>query len=331
MAGHGLGPHTVGQRVVVRRLLRGRTGASGGPAMTDLLGVMESWDEERTTVRDRFGALTVVPVADIVTGKPVPPRPSPRLRVTAQEAERRAVRAWPAAVVAPLGDWLLRAAGGYSARANSVLAAGSPGLPFPAAEAQVRDFYADQGLPACAQVVVDSAEQRAFEDAGWVSARPGEADTVFQIASVAQASRRARALLPDGPPEVSVSASAGPGWLADDPRTLEHGDGATAVLEGPTEVGFAAVGDPVVAKGRIALCAPDAPDWAGVSNVWVDPAHRRRGLAVVLMDRLLGWAGERGATTAFLQVRGDNPPALALYERLGFVAHHEYRYLAPPG
>ena len=39
----GLGPHCVGQRVVVRRLLPGQTGPSGGPAMTDLLGVMESW------------------------------------------------------------------------------------------------------------------------------------------------------------------------------------------------------------------------------------------------------------------------------------------------
>jgi hypothetical protein len=29
-------------------------------------------------------------------------------------------------------------------------------------------------------------------------------------------------------------------------------------------------------------------------------------------------------------VLGDNLPALALYERLGFVEHHRYRYLAAP-
>jgi ribosomal protein S18 acetylase RimI-like enzyme len=45
------------------------------------------------------------------------------------------------------------------------------------------------------------------------------------------------------------------------------------------------------------------------------------------MAGLLEWAAERGATTAYLQVRGDNPAALALYERLGFRTHHGYRYL----
>ena len=47
------------------------------------------------------------------------------------------------------------------------------------------------------------------------------------------------------------------------------------------------------------------------------------------MAELLDWGAEQGATTAYLQVEADNDPALALYERLGFVTHHTYRYLAP--
>ncbi|MEZ5160196.1 MAG: hypothetical protein R2709_05215 [Marmoricola sp.] len=36
---HQLGPHVVDQRVVIRYLLEGQAGPTGGPAMTDVLGV----------------------------------------------------------------------------------------------------------------------------------------------------------------------------------------------------------------------------------------------------------------------------------------------------
>ena len=74
-----LGPHVVGQRVVVRRVLRGETGPSGGPAMTDVLGTCESWEDGLVRVRREDGTVVEIAVADIVSGKPVPPRPT-RLR-----------------------------------------------------------------------------------------------------------------------------------------------------------------------------------------------------------------------------------------------------------
>jgi len=327
----GLGPHLVGQRVVVRRVLRGETGPSGGPAMTDLLGIMESWGDGATTVRDERGQVTAIALADIVSGKPVPPRPSVRHRVSPAAAERRAVAGWPAVESRPLGEWLLRASGGYSARANSVLAAGDPGVPFDEALARTRDFYARHSLPACAQLVVDEPELSSFAAAGWVPARPGEADTLFQLASV---SRTMREIRRSGRSSavVELGTSADAGWLADEPAAREHGDVATAVLEGPDEVGFAAVRDPsspagaVVAKGRAAY----ADDWVGITNVAVSPDHRRRGLARVVLAALLEWGAERGATTAYLQVRGDNAAAVGLYESVGFVTHHAYRYLTTP-
>jgi N-acetylglutamate synthase len=75
-----LGPHCVGMRVVVRRVLRGRTGPSGGPLMSDVLGVMESWSDAATVLRTERGETVVVAVPDIVSGKPVPPRPATRRR-----------------------------------------------------------------------------------------------------------------------------------------------------------------------------------------------------------------------------------------------------------
>jgi ribosomal protein S18 acetylase RimI-like enzyme len=297
--------------------------------MTDLLGEMTTWSATSTTVRAEDGTLVEIALADIVSGKPVPPRPSVRLRVSPDRAERLALAGWPAPTSEPLGDWVLRAAGGFSARANSALASGSPGVPFRDAVTAVTAFYETQGLPAWVQVVVGSDEHVAFEEAGWVHARPGEADSCFQLASTAQAARALRPLVPTGAPRVHVSPTASDAWLANDARAMRSPGVARAVLEGPDEVGFVTVGptpDEVWAKGRVSA----TDDWAGVTDVWVDPARRRRGLARVVVQELLRWAAERGATTTYLQTRGDNPAALALYDRLGFVTHHEYRYLAPP-
>ena len=322
----GLGPHCVGQRVVVRRLVPGEQGPTGGPAFTDVLGTMLAWDGTTTVVEREDGSRVTIVLADVVSGKPVPPRPSVRSRVTPEEAERRALRGWPAVEQEGLGSWVLRAAGGFSSRANSVLALGSPGVALEEALEGVVAFYAERGLPPLAQVVVGSEQEAALLRHNWHDARPGEAATEFQVAPVAQVARRLRALTRPASSDVVVTDRATEAWLADDTRALRHRDAALAVLEGPDEVAFVTLGDPAVAKGRVS----HVDDWAGITDVWVSPEHRRRGLAVEVVRALIGWAAERGATTAYLQVRGDNAGALALYERLGFVTHHAYRYLGAP-
>ena len=127
---HGLGAHVVGQRIVVRRVLPGETGPSGGPAMTDQLGTCVSWGDGRCVVRpDDGGPDVTIALADIVSGKPVPPRPSVRHRVSAQEAQLRATALWPDLETRPLGDWLLRRSSDSTARrANSVLAMAPSGI-----------------------------------------------------------------------------------------------------------------------------------------------------------------------------------------------------------
>lgn len=74
-----LRPELVGTRVVVRRVLPGERGPSGGPAMTDVLGVLAAWSEQALVVRREDGTEVEVPQAEVVAAKPVPPRP-PRRR-----------------------------------------------------------------------------------------------------------------------------------------------------------------------------------------------------------------------------------------------------------
>lgn len=350
-----LGPACLGLRVVVRRVLPGETGPSGGPAMTDVLGVLESWEDDALTVRREDGSVVRVERSTLVSGKAVPPRASVRHRVPAEVAARKALGSWPAVEAVPLGPlgaWVLRASGGFSARANSVFLTGDPGVPWDEAVARARAFYAGRDLPPWAQVVVGSPEDLRASAEGWAPARPGEADSLLQVASVAQAVRRAReSRSPDRPEaprpgvpgaldgrssempshgEVRIRGEMDDGWLATDERARERPEAARAVLEGPDQVAFAVLelDGAVVARARAAM--PEGDDWVGITDVWVDPARRRGGLARTVLGALMPWAAERGASTAYLQVRADNTGGLALYERFGFVTHHAYRYLQLP-
>lgn len=56
-----------------------------------------------------------------------------------------------------------------------------------------------------------------------------------------------------------------------------------------------------------------------INTVAVDPALRRHGLAMKLMEHVLADATGQGAAHATLEVRRSNEPALRLYQRLGFV------------
>jgi GNAT superfamily N-acetyltransferase len=293
-----LGPHVVGSRVVVRRLLPGETGPSGGPAMTDVLGVCVSWGDGVCVVQPDDAPVVSIRIADIVSGKPVPPRPSPRLRISPREAQVRAFALFPDLVVTPLpgeSGWLLRSSATATARrANSVLAfPRDPGRHDVTTVAGVEAHYAGLGKPAVAAVLGDSDERSYLEGLGWVP-ESHDADTLFQVASVASVRRALRSVDHAG---VVI--------------TLD-GATATAVIPGAAR-GFAAYAD----------------DWVGFRGIEVDPEHRRQGLGSTIMAALAAWGAELGATTAYLQVIGDNEPALSLYASMGFTTHHAYAYLTP--
>ena len=60
------------------------------------------------------------------------------------------------------------------------------------------------------------------------------------------------------------------------------------------------------------------PTVAHVYAMWVEPAHRSQGLGRLLLDAILGWAHDYGATEARLNVTEENPAAVSLYRRAGF-------------
>ena len=55
-----------------------------------------------------------------------------------------------------------------------------------------------------------------------------------------------------------------------------------------------------------------------VQTLAVAPSAQRRGVGGRLLRALLAEAAARGCTSVMLEVRADNGPAIALYERFGF-------------
>ena len=313
-----IGPDAQGRRVVVRQVVPGR-GPSGGPSMTDVVGRLVEVTEDEACIERRDGAVARVPLADVVTWKVVPERPSrtrPAASFSPDELSRITSRGWPAIISEPLGAWELRTSGGFTGRANSVAVHGDPGLPFEDALAAVVEFYDAHDATPTAQVVIGSVHERAFLDAGWgpgTGSRPGAIVQVTDLADEHQAD-----------PEARVAPTADESWLQLYPRAEDRAV-ARAVLEGPRTVGFVTIGDPAVAIGRVVVTG----EWAGVAAVEVVVERRREGFARRIVNTSLAWATERGADKAYLQTMRDNTAALALYAPYGFVDHHEYRYLQP--
>ena len=62
------------------------------------------------------------------------------------------------------------------------------------------------------------------------------------------------------------------------------------------------------------------PGDAEIKRMWVDPAHRRRGLAGALLDALERAATRAGCPRTVLETGTEQPEALAFYRARGYAA-----------
>jgi ribosomal protein S18 acetylase RimI-like enzyme len=108
----------------------------------------------------------------------------------------------------------------------------------------------------------------------------------------------------------------------------EQDPGARWVLgsgQSPRRFACARVDGAAVATGYARL----EGDWLYIACVGTLPAHRRRGLARAISERLLTWGAGGGARRAVLQVEVKNTAAQELYAQLGFAPRYVYRDFAP--
>ncbi|MEV4712961.1 GNAT family N-acetyltransferase [Micromonospora sp. NPDC049374] len=326
----------LGHRIVVRR----RVGVRGGrPVYSDALGELVELTETHLTLTTRQGRLRV-PIAEVHRAKRVPAARRPTAAAMV-ELELAADEAWPAPVRGRLGDWLLRAADGWTGRANSALPVGDPDRPLPAAVDAVERWYAGHGRPAMVNTPLPLAAPVGSEldRRGWGSRPPVLVQTAPLAALVAAAPDDPVAAAPGIPGESTgpggATGTAGPvvelatapsaDWLAVAAgRKGGLPDAARHVLTAVDQIRFAHgyLDGALVATGRGTVTGEGR--WLGLCLIEVLPAARRQGLAVRLIRALAEWAADAGATDAFLQVEQSNVGAVALYRKLGFTTHHTY-------
>jgi N-acetylglutamate synthase len=245
--------------------------------------------------------------------------------------ERVAAKHWRGTEEARLGEWLLRAADGFTGRANSALPLGDPGLPLGTAVDAVADWYRDRGLPPmiALPLPLDGDSPAGELDAllserTWVT-RSGPAFVMvagLPLACVPRDLPRDAEFLADPEPDGA--------WLA-----RYHYRGAERqppvmrdVLTSAPAQAFTSIrsGTDVLAIARLSI----ADGWAGLTAVEVRSDHRRAGLGTAITAAACAEAASRGIRSVFLQVEVGNTAARSLYERCGFRYSHRYHYRVAP-
>jgi len=315
-----------GMRAVVRRRIE--------RGVTDVLGDVEAMDADTVSVRTRRG-LEVIDRATVVAAKEVPPKPSrrgaPHLAISMDGLERTMVEGWLPLEREQLGDWLLRAASGFTGRANSVLPLGNPGILLSEAVDRCESWYDERGLRSLFSLFGPEGFAIDEDPLGReLLGRGYEPFTNTVVMTAATAGLPTEVPHPSGARVRLESVISEPWWkaYAEQARAVSTSDtrsAARTVMTSSPDQLFASldVDGAVIGVARVAF----AQAWAGVFALRVAPDHRRTGVALQLMGALADASRARGIRSMYLQVTRANSPARGLYERLGFSVHHEYRYL----
>jgi ribosomal protein S18 acetylase RimI-like enzyme len=238
-----------------------------------------------------------------------------------EDLERAAARHWRAPDAEPLGEWQLRAAAGFTGRANSALPLGDPGRPLPEAVTTVEEWYRHRDLRPMI-VLPQGAGPAQLEDhlteRGWLP-RPGPAFVMLADAKS----------LPAGQAEVEFAPEPDAAFLGlyryrgqDLPPIAR-----TLLMSAPWQAfGSIRRDGRAVAVGRVSV----ADDLGVLTAVEVDGTYRRQGLGTAITAGLAAAAAAQGARRILLQVETGNDPARALYLRCGFQDAHRYHYMMAP-
>jgi N-acetylglutamate synthase len=235
--------------------------------------------------------------------------------------EEISMNAWPAAQTVLLDGWVLRFSGGYTRRANCVTAL-YPGREDAVSKIRACEaLYQAQNLP----VVFKLPGRQESAELDQILAGEGyaaEAETCVQALNLRQ-------WAPGRTDDICLENTLTDAWHAAfcrfsgmaENNQLAHRQIISAIQP---QTGFAWAHS----AGQVAACGLGViqSGYLGVFDIVTGAEFRRLGCGEKIMRGLLSWAKAQGAHTAYLQVMLNNPPALALYAKLGFRELYQYWY-----
>jgi len=224
---------------------------------------------------------------------------------------------WPATQELENSGWLMRAAGGVTNRANSVLplvASLEAGALKDFAEklSAAQEFYNKRNLPTIFQVALPTWQllSEKLRSIGAIETLRGNT-MVTDLSPSKQ-------IVPAGF-EIVQSDQFSDEWLGVQPTP-----GIEKILSGCAATYLTMINNgKAIATCRIAV----AKGWSSITRVYVHQDFRGQGLGKAIVAAALEASFEQGATKALLQVEANNAIAIGVYESLGFNFHHEYSYL----
>lgn len=250
---------------------------------------------------------------------------------------------WPPVESAPLGNWTLRASGGVTRRANSVMVRATDELSPSALNKLIEgaeDFYRVRGLPPIFQI----------------SDATGSTDLSIELAARGYTSSATTDVLHANCPPLVDAVDTGheprfstvvedavhADWfdfyrqiesdrmLTEPQRSVFHDvllrPRAPASFVSAHEISSAVATGQVAAIGQVVI----SNGLGCIQALGTAPRFRGRGAASTVVCRLAAEAKQRGATRLVAAVLETNGASQQLFARAGFIRSHSYCYFSAP-
>jgi N-acetylglutamate synthase len=235
------------------------------------------------------------------------------------QLETSLLRVWPSIDVEMIDGWAVRAAMGFSGRANSASAQSPHASLNEKRLHRIAAFFAARSLP----TTIRTTPLCALDTSSMLKAA---GFTSRGLAHTMTAQLPSNHLTID--PHVKLEATPTHDWLSGNTslqkETSKQNPNALKAIATRIQVPvrFATIQSENQDLG-FGLVAIDN-GWAEMSSIIINPTHIGKGLGRALVTSLLSWAVQNGAASAFLQVDVTNSIALNLYRSLGFTVLYDY-------